>query len=109
LKKELGGQRSPSSRAERAEEWGEGGWGDRGPPFVCLGRLDFLALRGVLPSEASPSFPLHFVEREGPEINVIQIRQDRLRYVPPLHEVERGPGGEDSEGRTLRKAEMPWS
>jgi hypothetical protein len=26
--------------------------------------------RGVQPFEASPSFPLHFVEREGPEIEV---------------------------------------
>jgi len=26
----------------------------------------------------------------------------KLCRVPPLHEVERGPGGEDSEGRTLR-------
>jgi hypothetical protein len=58
--------------------------------------------RSVLPSEASPSFPLHFVEREGPEIEILPIRQDRLSYVPPLHEVERGPGGEASEGRRLR-------
>src|SRR3954465_9233843 len=63
----------------------------------------------VLPSEASPSVPLHFVEREGPEINIFQIRQDRLHYVPPLHGVERGPGGEASEGRRGRKAEALWS
>src|SRR3954471_246277 len=76
----------------------------------------------VLPSEASPSVPLHFVEREGPEINIFQIRQDRLHYVPPLHGVERGPGGEasegwrgggagegPSEGWRVRKADTPWS
>jgi hypothetical protein len=61
-----------------------------------------LALWGVLPSEASPSVPLHFVEREGPELKVFQIRQGHLIFVPPLHEVERGPGGEASEGRTYR-------
>src|SRR5436305_7379352 len=33
------------------------------------------AQRSVLPSEASPSVPLHFVEREGPEIGVVKIRQ----------------------------------
>src|SRR4051812_38978194 len=55
---------------------------------------------GVLPSEASPSVPLHFVEREGPESEIFQIRQGGIGYVPPLHEVERGPGGEASKGRT---------
>src|SRR3954453_13599658 len=63
--------------------------------------------RSDLPSEASPSVPLHFVEREGPEIQVFLIRQDRLSYVPPLHAVEGGGGGEASEGRTPQRALMP--
>src|SRR5436305_15208301 len=37
-----------------------------------------LAFWGFLPSEASPSVPLHFVEREGPKIQIFLIRQDRL-------------------------------
>src|SRR3954447_24054799 len=65
------------------------------------------ALWGGLPSEASPSVPLHFVEREGPEIGVVGFRQDWLGYVPPLHEVERGPGGEASEGRPHRVVPLP--
>src|SRR6478609_7724979 len=53
-----------------------------------------LADLGVPPFEASPSVPLHCVEREGPEIEIFQIRQDCLSHVPPLHAVERGSGGE---------------
>src|SRR3954466_8941986 len=37
---------------------------------------------GRLPSEASPSVPLHFVEREGPEIEIFLIRQDGSATFP---------------------------
>src|SRR3954449_13533829 len=53
----------------------------QGSPFCVWGHPD-RALGGVLPSEASPSVPLHFVEREGPEINDGGIRQGRPDRFP---------------------------
>src|SRR4051794_5493366 len=55
---------------------------------------------GVLPSEASPSAPLHLVGREGQEREFFQIRKGGIGCVPPPHEGEGGPGGEASKGRT---------
>src|SRR3954452_1968639 len=40
----------------------------------------------------------------GPRDQRYRIRHCRLLFVPPLHEVERGPGGEASEGRTPQRA-----
>src|SRR3954462_4901034 len=45
--------------------------------FIRLGPRD------RLPSEASPSVPLPFVERDGPEGEIFRILQGRLLYVPP--------------------------
>ena len=49
---------------------------------------------GVLPSESSPSVPLHSVEREGPSLKVV------LSSAGPPSPPGRGTEGEDSEGRT---------
>src|SRR3954451_3435260 len=50
------------------------------------------ALCGRLPSEASPSVPLHFVEREGPEIQVGGIRQSASATFPLSAEWRGGQG-----------------
>src|SRR3954468_418026 len=68
--------------------------GDVGGEGVEVRANRLLSPRTVLPSEASPSVPLHFVEREGPKINVY-----RIRHVSPSPLCGEGPGGEDSEGR----------
>src|SRR3954462_6289364 len=58
------------------------------------------ALCGVMPSEASPSVPLHFVEREGPEIKIFQIGKIAQPRSPSPRSGE-GAGGEASKGRPL--------
>src|SRR3954453_18818631 len=45
--------------------------------FIRLGPRD------RLPSEASPSVPLHFVEREGPESEISRTGQARPLSLPP--------------------------
>jgi len=54
-----------------------------GPPGIEIhGITHIFALWGGLPSEASPSVPLHFVEREGPEISVIEFGNARSSAFP---------------------------
>jgi len=56
----------------------------------------------VLPFEASPSVPLHCVEREGQRAKSSRFGKIVSARFPLSTQVERGTGGEASKGRTLR-------
>src|SRR5436305_14281268 len=66
--------------------------------------MDGLHSGTACPSKPHPR-PLSTERRGGaPAGGISAIQQAGLRPLPPLHEVERGPGGEASEGRPSRQA-----
>src|SRR5436305_13076015 len=73
----------------------------------CEGPGDAMPLHTSLPS-LSPALrsltlgPSPLRGEGGPGDQRCRTSANRLSYVPPLHEVERGPGGEASKGRPLR-------
>src|SRR3954470_23480234 len=82
---------------------GRGGTGGGGGRRRSGSAWAFFALWDRLPSEASPSIPLHFVEREGPEIGVVGFRQTGSSRFPFSTPWRRG------QGMRPRRADRPKS
>ena len=90
----------PGGRRGRSRIWrcgGRGRGGSRGP----------LPSGAACPPKPHPRSLSTSWRGRAQRSKSSEIRQDRLSYVPPLHEVERGPGGEASEGRQLQRQGLP--